>query len=196
MGEGSVLRESVRMAYSAIAEHPEAATPFPTGRELALNLGYPSDLLNTLPSVAVDAFCGVSNVPLFADIPVRATVLDLGCGAGLDTLITGRRTGKGGKVIGIDFSVTMLARARQATDEAGADNVGLLLSSAESLPLESDSIDVALVNGIFNLNPARERIFGELARVLRTGGAVYVAELILNEFAPEAQMLGATEWFS
>lgn len=190
------LREGVRQAYSAIAEHPGQDAPFPAGRELALNLGYPQELLDELPAAAVEAFCGVSNVLLWAEIPEGATVLDLGCGAGLDTLITARRTGPRGKVIGVDFSAAMLERAQRAAAEAGAMNVALLAAAAEALPLESGSVDLALVNGIFNLNPLRQCLFAELARVVRPDGAVYASELVLKEPLSAEQRTGATDWFS
>ena len=175
------LREGVRKAYSAAAQRPQDRHPFPVGRHFAESIGYPPDVLDGLPSVSVDPFCRVSNVAIFAEIPQGATVLDLGCGAGLDSLIAARRVGPGGRVTGVDFSEAMLARARRAVTEAGFVNVGFYQADAENLPIRSGSIDVALVNGIFNLNPARQAIFRELARVLRQGGEVYAAELILRK---------------
>ncbi|MBI3625608.1 MAG: methyltransferase domain-containing protein, partial [Candidatus Rokubacteria bacterium] len=108
------LRDAVRGAYSAAADRPDVKHPFPVGRAFAASLGYPSDLLASVPSGCVDAFAGVSNVAIFADTPQGARVLDLGCGAGLDSLIAARRVGVHGRVIGIDFSDEMLARARKA----------------------------------------------------------------------------------
>src|SRR5579862_2898576 len=133
MTHAAALRDRVRQAYSAIAERPRDESPFPTGRALAEDLGYPSGLLGTLPAISVDAFCGVSNVSLFAAIPEGATVLDLGAGAGLDTLIASRRTGERGKVIAIDFSLAMLTRARQAIAEAQATNIETHFADAERL---------------------------------------------------------------
>jgi len=190
------LRASVQRAYSAAAETPQDEHPFPVGRHFAESLGYPQDLLVGLPSVAVDAFSGVSNVAIFADIPEGVTVLDLGCGAGLDSLIAAQRTGSKGKVIGVDFSDAMLACARQAAAEVGVDNVEFYQADAEDLPIEDGLIDVALVNGIFNLNPARDAIFRELARVVRQGGAVYAAELILREPLPPEIQDSETNWFA
>ena len=169
MNTAASLREGVRQAYSQIASHPDEEPIFPTGRALAEDLGYPAPLLDALPSISVEAFCGVSNVSLFAEIPEGSTVLDLGSGAGLDTLVAARRTGKGGKVIAVDFSQAMVERARQAITEAKATNVDLYLADAERLPLADRSIDVAIVNGIFNLNPWRGEVFAELARVVRPG---------------------------
>jgi len=190
------LRDGVWKAYSVAAERPQDDHPFPVGRHFAESLGYPEHLLADLPSVSVDAFSGVSNVAVFADIPVGSTVLDLGGGAGIDTLIGARRVGSKGRVIGVDFSDAMLARARQAAAEDGVDNVEFYQADAENLPVEDDLIDVALVNGIFNLNPARDAIFHELARVVRQGGTVYAAELILREPLPPEVQDSETNWFA
>ncbi len=100
-------------AYTRVAVRPADETRFRVGREFAEGLGYPSDWVNRLPPVSVEAFTGVSNVGLFAEIPGSATVLDLGCGAGLDALIAAERAGPAGAVLGVDFSPAMLARARQ-----------------------------------------------------------------------------------
>ena len=190
------LRDGVREAYSAAAERPQAEHPFPTGRGFAESLGYPQDLLACLPSACIDAFSGVSHVAIFADIMAAITALDLGCGAGLDSLIAARRVGPGGEVVGVDFSEAMLTRARQAAVEAGATNVEFYRADAEALPIGEGSIDLALVNGIFNLNPMRDAIFLELARVVRPGGTVYVAELVLKEpLHPEIQESEAN-WFA
>ena len=167
------LRKGVWRTYSWVAENPVAEHPFPVGRHFAESLGYPPDLLADIPVSSVEAFAGASNVAIFADISVGATVLDLGCGAGLDSLIAARRVGSSGRVICLDFSRPMLSRARQAATLAGSDNVTFYQAEAEHLFLKAGIIDVALVNGIFNLNPTRHLIFDELARVMRPGGIVY-----------------------
>lgn len=190
------LREGVRAAYSAAAERPLEKHAFPVGRKFAEELGYPAHLLDSMPSCAVEAFAGVSNVSVFAEIPTGATVLDLGCGAGLDSLIASQRVGPSGRVIGIDFSDTMLDRARLAARQACADNVEFRRSDAEHLPMVDASVDVALVNGIFNLNPTRAAIFHELARVIVPGGLVFAAELILSEPLPQEVRASPTNWFA
>jgi len=192
----SQLREGVRRAYSAVSESPQARHPFPNGRLFAESLGYPAGLLNELPAEAVEAFAGVSNVSLFATIPAGATVLDVGCGAGLDSLIAARRTGPDGRVIGLDFSQAMVERARHAAQTACIRNVEFRQADAEQMPIDDAAIDVALVNGIFNLNPARQAIFHELARVVKPGGAVYAAEIILREPLPPDEQADVTNWFA
>ncbi len=187
------LRRKVLDAYSAAALHPSSKHAFPVGRQFAENLGYPRDLLDKLPPACVEAFSGVSKLSLIADFPTEAVVLDLGCGAGLDSLIAARHAQK---VIGIDFSSAMLDRARESLRAADVHNVLLCQADAESLPLPDDSIRVALVNGIFNLNPARDAILRELRRVITPGGAVYAAELVLNAPLPPEQQSSEAKWFA
>lgn len=196
MERANELREGVRRAYSEAARNPRGEHPFPVGREFAESLGYPCSVLDSLPSEAVDAFSGVSNVAVFASLTENATVLDLGCGAGMDSLIAARHVGPGGRVVGIDFSTAMLERAKRAVDSSGVGNTSIVRAVAERLPLGDGTIDVALVNGIFNLNPARAEIFRELARVVAPGGAVYAAELILKEPLPSDVRHDETSWFA
>jgi arsenite methyltransferase len=196
LATADLLRAKVNGAYSAAASRPEQKHPFPIGRELAENLEYPSEVLDGLPQPSVEAFAGVSNVSLFADLPVGATVLDLGCGAGMDSIIAARRVGPTGRVIGIDFSEAMLVRARTAKELVNLPHLQFRQGDAESLPLADESIDVALVNGIFNLNPKRKEIFAELVRVLRPHGRAYVAELILTGPPPEGDHASESNWFA
>jgi arsenite methyltransferase len=189
------IREAVREAYSAASKEPRGKHAFPVGKEFAQSLGYPGDLLARLPAASVEAFSGVSNVSVTAAIPAGVCVLDLGCGAGLDSLIAATRTGSRGRVVGVDFSASMLERAHSAASEAGLDNTIFCRADAEALPIKDGCIDVALVNGIFNLNPSRAAIFRELVRVLDHGGLVYAAELILREPLPAEIRSSEADWF-
>ena len=185
-------RDAVREAYSAAARDPGGSHPFAVGRELAEGVGYPPELLDGLPDVAVRAFSGVAAVGVDGRVGPGDRVLDLGCGAGLDTLLAARRTGGAGSVVGVDFSSDMLGRAQEAVAEASG--VLLARAAAERLPLADGSVDAVLVNGIFNLNPARAAIFAELGRVVRPGGRVHAAELILREPLAEEDRTEAG-WF-
>lgn len=184
---GSVvnLRTQVEQAYSALAVEPNGARLSPNGRELALALGYPDNLLARLPKVCLDAFYGVAPLGWSAMFQSGSRVLDVGCGSGLDTLCLAHQVGPGGTVVGVDFSPAMLTRAGQAVAESGCQNVTLQRADAEALPWPEATFDGALVNGLFNLNPARESIFRELARVVRPGGTLWAAELIATAPTPD-----------
>ncbi|MCC6294496.1 MAG: methyltransferase domain-containing protein [Bryobacterales bacterium] len=190
------LSGKVREAYSAAAMNPDARHPFPVGRAFAASLGYPPELLEQMPSTATDAFAGVSYVPGLVALREGSVVLDLGCGAGLDSLLLASRFAGQARVIGADFSGPMLTRARQAAGQSGITNVLFCQAEATRLPLAGGAVDVAAVNGIFNLNPARASIFRELARCVRPGGAVYGAELILREPLPHDVRADESNWFA
>lgn len=190
------LRDSVQLAYSWAASNPGEKHPFPVGEEFALSLGYPHEILDTIPRTAIEAFTGVSNVSVFATLPAGGTVVDLGCGSGADSLIAAQRVGPEGRVVGIDFSEAMLDRANSSLRELGLPNVMFLRSAAERLPLADACVDQALVNGIFNLNPFRDEIFSELARIVKPGGSVFGAELVLSAPLQETSRAGAANWFS
>jgi SAM-dependent methyltransferase len=188
------LRNGVQQTYSEIAVTPAADHPIPVGRDFAARLGYSEEWLNRYP-LAAEAFAGVAYLPGFAAIPAGITVLDLGCGAGFDSLITAEQVGPQGQVIGIDFSEAMLARATQAAGDSAIHNVQFRHGSAEQIPLDDASVDIVTINGIFNLNPARARIFPELVRVLRPEGVLFAAEMILRESLPPEEQT-TTNWYA
>jgi ubiquinone/menaquinone biosynthesis C-methylase UbiE len=141
----------------------------------------------------VEAFAGVSCLPCLAALRPDAAVLDLGCGAGLDSLLVAKT---GAAVLGIDFSQEMLSRGRRSAEAMGLRNVRFELGDAEAIPVKSGSLEAALVNGLFNLNPARDQIFLELARVIRPGGELFAAQLVLK--GPRRHMAKSSDvdWFA
>lgn len=181
------LRTAVRDAYSDAARSPEGRHPFPVGRAFAESVGYGPALLQQIPDEVTSRFAGVSNVGAAAPVEPGMTVLDLGCGAGLDCMVVRSRCGPGLRLIGVDFSAEMLRHAR---------GVNVVQASAEMLPLEDGGVDLAMVNGIFNLNPFRQEVFRELARVVKPGGRVFGAELILRAELPVTFRAGLANWFS
>ena len=195
-GASDQLRRNVEEAYSAAAIEPHGKHPFPVGFDFALSLGYPDELLKALPEGSTAAFAGVSNVSIQAPVREGMSVLDLGCGAGLDSLIAAGRAGYPGRVAGVDFSVEMLGRARRAATEVGLSNLMFVRAAAESLPFPDSSLDLVIVNGLFNLNPYRTAIFEELGRIVRPGGHVAGAELILKSPLPDSLKSGSANWFS
>jgi SAM-dependent methyltransferase len=193
--EDSQLLDAVRQSYSRAADDPAGKHPFPVGRGFSESVGYPAHILDALPAATVNAFVGVSNVSVFADISEGSTVLDIGCGSGLDSLIAAGKAGFAGRVIGVDFSESMLKKAREAAAEAGFE-IEFHCCDASQIPLEDGSIDVILVNGIFNLNPKREEIFVEMNRLLKAGGHTYAAELVLTSPIRRKALRNLDDWFS
>lgn len=191
----AALREGVKKAYSAAALEPEAKHPFPVGAAFAASLGYSEEVLREVPVESAASFAGVANVSCFAPLFAGARVLDLGCGSGLDSYVAARRIGNDGVSVAVDFSFDMLRRAHIAADDQ-CGRILFLQASAEQLPLPDASIDVALVNGIFNLNPERQLLFRELARVLRPGASLAGAELVLKEPVPTTVNPSPESWFS
>jgi arsenite methyltransferase len=191
--EPGELREQVRRVYSQLAAAPDAHHPFRVGRQLAERAGYSEAWLSGIPTASIESFAGVSCVPCFAEVSSEARVLDLGCGAGLDALLVAPRANS---TVGLDFSRQMLVRARRSAETMGITNVEFHEGDAEQIPAAPASFDVALVNGIFNLNPARNDIFRELARVVRPGGLVFAAELVLKGPLPPDVQPSAEDWFA
>lgn len=187
------LREQVHRIYGQVAAAPEAEHPFRIGREVALRAGYPPEWLAGVPAASIDAFAGLSCLPCLAQVPADAALLDLGCGAGLDALLMASRVAS---VVGIDFSTEMLASASASARTMGIENVEFRLGDAERIPAESSAFGAALVNGIFNLNPARAAIFDQLARVIKPGGVLWAAELILKGPLPPDVKPSREDWFS
>lgn len=194
--EADELLAGVRRAYSAAATDPGRTHPFPVGKAFAQGVGYSPSLLDSLPAEAVDSFAGVGPVAGFAEIEPGARVLDIGCGAGLDSLLAARKSGVGGRVVGLDFSHAMLTQAMVAARRAGEGTILYCCGDAGHLPLATASVDVVLANGIFNLNPERQGLFREMARVLRPGGRAFAAELVFTQPQSAQGVRDINDWLS
>lgn len=142
---------------------------------------YDRDELAQVPRSAVDRALGVANHLRHAQIEPGETILDLGCGAGIDTILAARRTGASGSVIGLDFLPEMLERTARAAGEAGLENVEVLEGEMEAIPLPDASVDHVISNGVLNLSPRKARALAECARVLRQGGRLTVSDLTMAE---------------
>ena len=180
-----VLREEIRKTYTDVSTDQEQEFIFPTGRAWAQDLGYPEPELARVPDVTVESFAGVANHWLLGRIDPGAVVLDLGCGAGTDLLIAAQMTGPTGRVIGVDMTTGMLDRARASADEMGIDNVELHESLIESLPLGDASVDVVISNGVIDLVPDKDAVLDEIDRVLRPGGRLQIADVVIHEEVSE-----------
>jgi arsenite methyltransferase len=180
-----VLREEIRKTYTDVSTDQDQEFIFPTGRTWAQELGYPEPELGAVPDATVESFAGVANHWLLGRIDPGQVVLDLGCGAGTDLLIAAQMTGPGGRVIGIDMTTSMLGRARESGANMGLTNVELHESLIESLPLEDASVDVVISNGVIDLVPDKEAVLDEIDRVLRPGGRLQLADVVIHEEVSE-----------
>jgi SAM-dependent methyltransferase len=180
-----VLRDEIRKTYTDVSTAPEQEFIFPTGRAWAQELGYPEPELARIPQATVESFAGVANHWTLGRIEPGSVVLDLGCGAGTDLLIAAQMTGPTGRVIGVDMTATMLERARQSATEMGLRNVELHESLVEALPLDDASVDVVISNGVIDLVPDKDAVFDEIDRVLRPGGRLQLADVIIHHEVSE-----------
>ncbi|MGH8751938.1 MAG: methyltransferase domain-containing protein [Burkholderiales bacterium] len=175
------LREEVRLAYAEVARNPNGDFHFHRGPEYAARLlGYDLARLVALPPKATGPFCGMGNPFKMAALPVGATVIDIGSGGGMDCLLAARQVGPSGCVIGIDMTDAMLERSRQAAQEAGLDNVRFEKAEMTELPFADNSVDVMISNGVINLAPDKEAVFKELHRVVKPGGRLQFADIIMK----------------
>jgi ubiquinone/menaquinone biosynthesis C-methylase UbiE len=156
------------------------------GPESAKALGYEPHEIDGLPVEATESFSGVGNPLSLRELGAGQTVLDLGCGAGLDSLLAARRVGPSGRVIGVDMTREMVEKARRNAAALGLANVELHQREIENLPLRQDSADVVISNGVFNLCPDKPKVLTEVLRVLRPGGEFLMADILLHdEVTPE-----------
>ena len=183
-----VLREEIRKTYTEVSTDHDQEFIFPTGRAWAQELGYPEPELARVPDATVESFAGVANHWVLGRIEPGAVVLDLGCGAGTDLLIAAQMTGPAGRVIGIDMTAGMLDRARASAVGMDLGNVELHEALIEALPLEDASVDVVISNGVIDLVPDKDAVLDEIDRVLRPGGRLQVADVVIhNEVSEDAR---------
>jgi arsenite methyltransferase len=175
-----VLREEIRKTYTDVSTDADQDFIFPTGRAWAEELGYPQPELSRIPEATVESFAGVANHWLLGRIDPGSVVLDLGCGAGTDLLIAAQMTGPEGRVVGVDMTPSMLERAGTSAREMGLVNVELHESLIETLPLADGSVDVVISNGVIDLVPDKDAVFDEIDRVLRPGGRLQLADVVIH----------------
>jgi arsenite methyltransferase len=175
-----VLRSEIEKTYTDVSTEPAKDFIFPTGRSWADDLGYPEPELSRVPDATVESFAGVANPHSLGRIEEGATVLDLGCGAGTDLLIAAQMVGPAGRVIGVDMTTSMLERAAASAAEMGLSNVELHESLVESLPVADATVDVVISNGVIDLVPDKDAVFDEIDRVLRPGGRLQIADVVIH----------------
>lgn len=180
-----LLRDAISAKYTEVAENPGEGFHFHTGRPLARMLGYPDADMDRLPAATVDSFAGTGNPFSMGRLKPGETVLDIGCGAGFDTIQAAFQVGPSGSVIAVDMTPAMVARAREGASAAGLKNVHVRQGYAEALPVPDASVDVVISNGVINLTPDKEAVFKEISRVLRPGGRIQIGDIVVHKPVPQ-----------
>ncbi|MEX1141097.1 MAG: methyltransferase domain-containing protein [Thermoleophilaceae bacterium] len=190
------LDTKVKEMYRQVAQEPGGDYHFELGRPLAERLGYPGDVLDRIPAGAIESFAGVGYFFDLADLSAGESVLDLGSGSGLDVFFAADRVGRDGRVVGVDFSADQLAKARRLATEHGFDQVDLREGRIERPPVEDASVDCVISNGVINLSPEKDRVFAEVARVLRPGGRLAIADIVSEQQLKHSIVCDADLWAS
>ena len=179
------LRRAIAEKYRDVAINPELGFHFHTGRPLAIMLGYLSAVIDRLPEANVASFAGTGNPFLFGDLREGERVVDVGCGAGLDTLIAAQQVGQSGQVISVDMTAEMRDKTERGARIMGQSNVEVREGFAEALPVDDDFADVIISNGVVNLCPDKRAVFGEMLRVLKPGGRIQIGDILVHKEVPQ-----------
>jgi SAM-dependent methyltransferase len=192
---GEEIKEAVKQKYSQVAEKPRADFNFPVGREFAESVGYARDMLDSLPSCLYESFTGAGNPQPYVLLREGEIVLDLGCGAGLDLYLYARKVGGSGIVYGLDISEKMIEKARRNMSLVGAKNVKFMCAPSDRIPLDDESVDIVVSNGIYNLSPNKEATMREAYRVLKKAGRIVLSEIVLKAPMPVRELKSINDWF-
>lgn len=188
------LQATVKERFAKVALSPDQEKKFPVGPASAKKLGYDPKEIDSLPSSLTESFCGVGNPLGLGELRAGQTVLELGSGPGMDSLLAARRVGPNGKVVGVDMCEEMIAKARHNAELLGLQNVEFMNAGIENLPLPDESVDVVISNGVFNLCLDKPRVLVEAYRVLRPGGRLQMADILLEEGVTPEEVAKKGSW--
>ena len=179
------LRQAIQEEYAEVASHPQKGFHFHTGRPLAHMLEYFDEWLEGIPESCIESFAGTGNPFSLGKLRPGERVVDIGCGAGIDSLIAAKKVGPEGQVIGLDMTPSMLEKARRAAEEAQLKNVEFREGYAEALPVEDGWADVVISNGVLNLMPDKDAALEEMSRVLKPRGRLQIGDILVQKAVPE-----------
>ena len=187
------IQQAIRVKYAKVSQSSKGIFPYLTGENGANFLGYDLSQFTYLPKELLESFCGVGNPFSLGPIKEGNSVLDIGCGAGFDLFVASTKVGKSGKVYGIDLTPEMVKKAKENLQQAPCP-AQVQVGSSEAIPFDSDTFDVVTSNGVLNLSPLKEESFKEIYRVLKPGGQLQFADLILKDKLPEEIMGNLDAW--
>jgi arsenite methyltransferase len=188
------LRAEVKLKYREVASDPTKGFHFHTGRPLARMLDYPMDVVDALPDRVVESFAGVNNPFSMGELQAGQVVVDIGSGAGFDSILAVQMVGRSGKVIGVDMTPEMREKSRSNAAQLGMDNVEFRDGLAEDLPVADSSVDVVVSNGVINLCPDKLRVYREIHRVLKPGGKIQIADVVVQKPLPDDAVADIDLW--
>jgi arsenite methyltransferase len=180
------LRQAIQEEYAEVASHPQMGFHFHTGRPLARVLEYAEEWLEGIPESSIESFAGTGNPFSLGKMRPGERVVDVGCGAGTDSLIAAKKVGPDGRVIGVDMISSMLEKARHAAEETRLGNVEFREGYAEALPVDDGWADVVISNGVLNLMPDKTAALEEMSRVLKPGGRLQIGDILVQKAVPES----------
>jgi len=189
------IKHAVKKKYSEVAKTPCSGFTFPVGKTFALKVGYPKKILSNLPLSMYESFTGANNPQPFVELKEEETVLDLGCGAGLDLYFYAKAVGEKGKAYGVDISDEMVNKAKDNMRASGITNAEIVCGHSDKLPFSDGFVDIVASNGIYNLSPDKEKVMREVFRVLKPGGRTVLSEIVLKDKLPENIRKNVDDWF-
>jgi len=188
------IKAEIKQRFVKLALSPKEEQRFPVGPASAKRLGYDAQEIDALPGSVTESFAGVGNPLTLGELRPGQTVLDLGSGAGLDCIVAARKAGPTGKVIGVDFAAEMIEKAKLNAQAVGVTNAEFRQDEADALPVEDCSVDVVISNGVFNLCLDKPKVLAEAFRVLRSGGRIQMADILLEDGVTPEEVASKGTW--
>lgn len=189
------IRTVVKEKYREVASSADGRFKYITGKPGAMFLGYKKEYYANIPAELMTSFCGVGNPFALQEIEEENSVLDIGCGAGFDLCVARQLTGDRSRVCGVDICEDMVTRAQKNIEKGGWGNIEVRAITSEKLPFADNSFDVVISNGVINLSPNKGELFKEIFRVLKPGGRLQFADIILDKRLPGI-LVGSMEAWS
>ena len=188
------IKSQIKERFVKVALEPQAKQRHPTGPASAKKLGYDPTEIDGLPAVVTESFAGVGNPLGLGELRAGDTVLDIGCGAGMDSILAARKVGSSGRVVGVDTTEEMVVKARQNAIAAGVTNVAFHATDADSVLMDDGTVDVVISNGVFNLCLDKNKVLAGVFRVLRPGGRIQMADILLDDRVAEGEIEKKGAW--